>query len=162
MSTTDRPATTTAMFARVLGPFFAIVPVTVAVRGSHMRTQLREFEANPMWAWVLGAVLLLFGLVIICFHQYWRSAAAILVSLLGWFLAVRGLLLLTVPHLYDSAANALVGPLAYVFVRAGFIGLAVVGLYLTYVGWSGSAAPSRPEPAAVSAAEDRRNDRQGD
>jgi len=39
----------TRMFARVLGPFFTIVPTTVAVRGSHMRTLFTEFQANPMW-----------------------------------------------------------------------------------------------------------------
>jgi hypothetical protein len=111
------------MFARILGPFFAIVPATVAVRSAQMRILLSEFEANPMWAWVSGAFLLMSGLIIIGLHQYWRSAAAIMVSLLGWFLAVRGVLLLTVPQLYNSAGNALTGPVSYVLVRVGFGGL---------------------------------------
>ncbi len=123
------------MFARVLGPFLVIVPTTVAVRSSHMRTLLSEFEANPMWAWVLGAFLLIAGLVIIAFHQYWRGAAAVIVSAVGWFFAIRGLLLLVVPQTFNSAANALTGPVAYALVRLFFVGLAVVGLYLTYVGW---------------------------
>jgi hypothetical protein len=41
----------------------------------------------------------MFGLVIIAFHQYWRSPDAIIVSLVGWFLAIRGVLLLNVPGL---------------------------------------------------------------
>jgi hypothetical protein len=51
-----------------------------------------------MWPWLFGAILLISGLVIIAFHQYWRSPAAVIVSIVGWFLAVRGVLLLTVPR----------------------------------------------------------------
>ena len=36
-----------------------------------------------MWPWLFGAILLLSGLVIIAFHQYWRSPAAIIVSVAG-------------------------------------------------------------------------------
>jgi hypothetical protein len=97
----------TRMFARVLGPFFTIVPTTVAVRGAYVRTLFSEFQANPMWPWLFGAILLIAGLIIIAFHQYWRSLAAVIVSAAGWFLAIRGVLLLTVPAAYNAAGNAL-------------------------------------------------------
>ena len=135
MSTSEQARVRTRMFARTLGPFFTIVPTTVAVRGSYMRTLFTEFKANPMWPWLFGAILLMFGLVIIAFHQYWRSPAAIIVSVLGWFLAIRGLLLLTVPAAYDAAGNALYDSGAIAVIWVVFIGLASAGLYLTYVGW---------------------------
>jgi hypothetical protein len=103
MSPLEQSQIRTRMFARVLGPFFSIVPTTVAIRGSYMQTLFTEFKANPMWPWLFGAILLMFGLVIIAFHQYWRSPEAIIVSLVGWFLAIRGVLLLTVPQAYNAA-----------------------------------------------------------
>ena len=106
MSTSEQAQVRTRMFARALGPFFTIVPTTVAIRGAYMRTLFTEFKANPMWPWLFGAILLMFGLVIIAFHQYWRSPAAIIVSVVGWFLAIRGVLLLTVPQAYNAAGNA--------------------------------------------------------
>jgi vacuolar-type H+-ATPase subunit I/STV1 len=135
MSTSEQAHVRTRMFARALGPFFTIVPTTVAVRGSYMRTLFTEFKANPMWPWLFGAILLIFGLVIIAFHQYWRSPAAVIVSLVGWFLAIRGVLLLTVPQAYDAAGNAVYNSGATAAIWAMFIGLASAGLYLTYVGW---------------------------
>jgi FtsH-binding integral membrane protein len=135
MSTSEQAQVRTRMFARALGPFFTIVPTTVAVRGSYMRTLFTEFKANPMWPWLFGAILLIFGLVIIAFHQYWRSPAAIIVSLVGWFLAIRGVLLLTVPQAYDAAGNAVYNSGATAAIWAVFICLASAGLYLTYVGW---------------------------
>ena len=135
MSAADQSQIRTRMFARAFGPFFTIIPSIVAARATtQMPVLLHEFASDPMWQWVLGAVLLMGGSVIIAFHQYWRSAAAILVSLLGWFLAIRGLLVLAVPNIYNSAGNALEQN-AIPVVRAIFIALALVGLYLTYVGW---------------------------
>jgi hypothetical protein len=135
MSTSEQAQVRTRMFARALGPFFTIVPTTVAVRGAYMRTLFTEFKANPMWPWLFGAILLIAGLVIIAFHQYWRSPAAIIVSLVGWFLAIRGVLLLTVPQAYNAAGNAVYSSGANAAIWAVFLCLASAGLYLTYVGW---------------------------
>lgn len=135
MSTVEQAHIRTRLFARVLGPFFTIVPTTVAVRGSYMQALFTEFKANPMWPWLFGAILLMFGLVIIAFHQYWRSPAAVIVSVVGWFLAIRGVLLLTVPGAYDAAGNAVYGSGAAAAIWAVFLSLAGSGLYLTYVGW---------------------------
>lgn len=137
---TEQSQLRTRMFARALGPFFAIVPTIVAIRSAAMRTLFDEFGANPMWPWLFGAVLLLFGSLIIAFHQYWRSAAAVIVSLLGWFLALRGLALLTMPATFEEAGEAIYrsGTITVVRVLFGCLGLA--GLYLTYVGY-------KPHPA---------------
>ena len=135
MSTPEQAQLRTRMFARALGPFFTIVPTTVAVRGSYMRTLFTEFKANPMWPWLFGAILLISGLVIIAFHQYWRSPAAIIVSVVGWFLAIRGVLLLTVPAAYDKAGDVVYSSGATVAIWVVFLCLALSGLYLTYVGW---------------------------
>jgi hypothetical protein len=139
MSTPEQSQIRTRMFARAMGPFLTIVPTTVAVRGSYMQTLFNEFKANPMWPWLYGAILLGGGLFIIAFHQYWRSPAAIIVSVVGWFFAIRGVLLLTVPQAYNAAGNAVYSSGATAAIWVVFICLALAGLYLTYVGW-------KPEP----------------
>ena len=148
MRQSDPSQIRTRMLARAFGPFFLIVPSIIALRASsQMPVLLHEFSNDPMWQWVLGAVLLMWGSGIIAFHQYWRSAAAILVSLLGWFLAIRGVLILAVPNIYNSAGNALEQS-AIPLVRGIFAGLALVGLYLTYVGWIAKPAEQdRPDAA---------------
>ncbi|MEM6108394.1 hypothetical protein AAHS21_19480 [Mycobacterium sp. 050272] len=135
MSQPDPSQFRTRMFARAFGPFFLIVPSIVAFRAtSQMPVLLDEFSRDPMWQWALGALLLMWGSVIVAFHQYWRSVAAVLVSLLGWFLAIRGILILAIPDVYDSAGKSLQEN-AIPVVRAIFGAIALVGLYLTYVGW---------------------------
>ena len=53
------------MFARVLGPFFTIIAMVVAMRAQDMRQLLSEFTASDVWPWVTGAFILMGGIVIV-------------------------------------------------------------------------------------------------
>ncbi|MBV8177804.1 MAG: hypothetical protein JO045_03120 [Mycobacterium sp.] len=150
MSASQESQIRTRMFARVLGPFSVIACVTAVVRASDMRTLVSDFGANPLWPWVAGAFVLVGGLIIVALHQYWRSAAAVIVSLLGWLLVLRGLFLLAFPATFMSMANSVVG--AGALWRTVCICFALIGLYLTYVGWM--PAPSRPTSQAASSTTD--------
>jgi hypothetical protein len=129
---TQESQTRTRAFARVLGPWLIIVPGIIAVRAPDMGALASEFFDSPLFVWFSGALLLFAGLLIIAFHQYWSSAAAVLISLFGWVLAIRGLVLMAAPALYE---RAVVIADATWLVRIMFGILVVIGFYLTYVGW---------------------------
>ncbi len=133
MSATVESRARTRAFARVIGPFLVIVPGILVVRAAGIGGILSAFFQNEALVWTLGSLLFLSGLVIIAFHQCWSGAAAILISLFGWFLALRGLALLVVPQLIAHGAAASLHELAA--VRIGFSLLVLIGLWLTYVGW---------------------------
>ena len=130
----------TRAFARVLGPWLAIVPGIIALRAPAMGALASDFFKSDLFVWFAGALLVLGGLLIIAFHQYWSSAAAVIISLFGWILALRGVVLMAAPDLYERAAMAM-GAIS--LVRLIFGTLVAIGLYLTYVGWlSKSPSPS--------------------
>lgn len=137
---------TTRMFARVIGPYFLVVPLTAALRASEMQTLLSDFEASPVWAWFGGAITLLLGLLVVALHPYWNGPPAVIVSALGWLMVVRGVLLLAFPAALMSAANAVIG--TGTVWRVGYAALALLGLYLTVVGWRPAAQPSRSRVGA--------------
>jgi len=122
----------TRAFARVIGPWVVIVPCIIVLRASGMAALATDFFKNDLFVWFAGALLLFAGLLIIAFHQYWSSVAAVMISLFGWILALRGLVLMAASELHEHAATAMV---AISVVRLIFGVLIVVGLYLTYVGW---------------------------
>jgi len=145
MKTSQQSEARTRMFARVFGPYLVVVTITAAAHASQMRTRATEFGASPVWAFVTGAFILLSGLIVVALHQYWQGAAAIIVSVLGWTTAIKGLALLAFPQSYISTVNSAIDA---VWWRVGFAVIALVGLYLTYVGWA--PAPNRPVPQAAS------------
>ena len=139
--TTPESIARTRAFARVLGPWLAIAPAIILVRMPDMGVLASDFFQNPLFAWFAGALLLFCGLLIIAFHQYWSSVAAVMISLFGWFLALRGLVLMAAPQLIERATAASMDVVA--LVRIFFGALVLIGLYLTYVGWlTGRPVPS--------------------
>ena len=123
----------TRMFARVMGPYLAIIAASAALRPNAMRAMLSGFEADPLWSWVTGAFIMLLGLTVIALHPYWRGAPAIIVSAFGWLVAVKGLFLVVGSHTYFSMANSAVDAMGW--WRTGAAIEVLIGLYLAYVGW---------------------------
>jgi len=122
----------TRAFARIIGPWLVIVPGIVVLRMSDMGALASEFFKSVLFEWFAGALLLFGGLLIIAFHQYWSSVAAVMISLFGWVLALRGVVLLAAPQLYERAGMAI----GEAFLARLIFGVLVAaGLYLTYVGW---------------------------
>jgi len=139
MPTTIESQARTRAFARVIGPYVAIIATVTAVRMGTMEDMISAFFANFALVYTLGAFLLLLGLVVVAFHQIWSSAAAIVISLIGWLMVLRGIVLLAAPQLIQHAANAMLG--ATPAIRVGFSLAAVLGLWLTYVGWVAKPRP---------------------
>ena len=132
----------TRAFARVLGPWLAIVPGIIALRAPAMGPLASDFFKSDLFVWFAGALLVFGGLLIIAFHQYWSSVAAVLISLFGWILALRGVVLMAAPDLYERAAMSM-GAIS--LVRLIFGTLVAIGLYLTYVGWLAKSASPSPK-----------------
>ena len=133
MSATLESKVRTRAFARVIGPFLVIVPGIIIIRAPGLGTILSAFFQNEALVWMMGALLFFCGLLIIAFHQYWSSPAAVMISLFGWFLALRGFILLAAPQLILRGATASMDMIPA--VRIGFSILVLIGLWLTYVGW---------------------------
>lgn len=152
MSSSQPTLATTRMFARVIGPFVIIITGTAIARASAMRTLLNDFQANSVWSWVTGAFVLLTGLVVIALHPYWRGAPAIIVSVFGWMTALKGFFLMALPQDYLSFAGTAVN--ALVWWQVSFVAMAILGGYLTFVGWMPTAG--RPAPPQTSSATDIR------
>jgi hypothetical protein len=146
MPSTAESAARTRVFARVIGPWLVIVPGIIAVRAPDMGTLAAAFFENPLFVWFADALLLFGGLLIIAFLQYWSSAAAIVISLFGWFLTLRGAVLLAAPQLIERGAA--VSTRALPLVQAGFGVAVLIGLWLTYIGWIAKPAssPSKDNP----------------
>jgi hypothetical protein len=132
----------TRAFARVIGPFVAIATLIIAIRLPDLTGLVDDLFANAVMPWILGATMLIAGLVVIAFHQYWRGVTAVLISLFGWFVALRGVTMMAFPSAIETGAgDALASPGLLLTARVFFVLMTAMGLWLTYVGWI---APKRP------------------
>lgn len=131
----------TRAFARVIGPFVALATLIIAIRLPDLTDLLDDLFANAVLPWVLGAMMLVMGLIVIAFHQYWRGVTAVLISLLGWFVALRGLTMMAFPAAMEAGTGGtLASPDLLLAARVFFGLMTLMGLWLTYVGWRRVAA----------------------
>jgi hypothetical protein len=137
----------TRAFARVIGPYIATFTTIYAIRLPDLLGLINDLFAQPVLVWMLGALMLGAGLVIIGGHRNWRGPLAVTVSLFGWFVALRGFLLIANPTAIQSGVDAtMLSPTATTLARIFFGALAVAGLLLTYAGWFTN--PAVPNPSA--------------
>ncbi|MUL82497.1 MULTISPECIES: hypothetical protein [unclassified Mycolicibacterium] len=126
----------TRAFARVLGPFVAVVTLIITIRLPSLGDLLGDLFTSGTLPWILGAAMFVMGLVVIAFHQYWYSVTAVLISLFGWFVALRGVAMMAIPSAIQTGANATVtSPGLLIAARGFFLLLTAMGLWFTYVGW---------------------------
>jgi hypothetical protein len=131
----------TRVFARVLGPYVAVATLIIAIRLPQLGDLMSDLFSSGTLPWILGAAMLMMGLIVIAFHQYWYSVTAVLISLFGWFVALRGVTMMAVPSAIKTGADTTVGsPGLLIAARIFFLLLAVMGLWFTFVGWRPEAA----------------------
>ena len=136
----------TRAFARVIGPYVAIFTLLYAFRLPDQLWLVDALFSEPALVFMLGALMIAGGLVIIGGHRSWRGPLAITISLLGWFIAIRGFLLVAAPSTLESGVDAtLLSPTAMAVSRGFFALLGAAGLLLTYAGWF--TRPRAVEPA---------------
>jgi hypothetical protein len=139
MPATRESQARTDAFARVIGTWLVIVPGIIVLRASGMSAFASEFFENGLFVWFAGALLLFGGLLIIAFHQFWSSVAAVIISLFGWIPGASRL------GAHGRSPNCTNGPLC-LWTRYLSCGSCSVFssrlLYLSYVGWL--AKPASP------------------
>jgi hypothetical protein len=136
----------TRAFARVIGPYIATFTAVYAIRLPDLVGYINDLFAQPVLVWLLGALMLAGGLIIIGGHRSWRGPLAVTVSLFGWFVAARGFLLIADPAAIQSGVDTtMLSPTGTTLARIFFGALAVTGLLLTYAGWF--TKPTAPKPA---------------
>jgi hypothetical protein len=57
----------TRAFARVIGPFVALATLIVAIRLPDLTGLIDDLFANAVLPWILGAMMLVVGLIVIAF-----------------------------------------------------------------------------------------------
>jgi hypothetical protein len=129
----SNPADRTRMIARAAGPYFLIMGAVLAVRGADLALIFPAFMQDGPLALVTGAFTLIVGLAVLAAHHHWTSPAAVAISLTGALAALKGAMLMLAPDVGAGLSAAFLR--APLFPAASGLLLALLGAWLTWVGW---------------------------
>ena len=126
----------TLFLAKLFGLYCVIVALAMMTRRQSAVATVRALIASPPLLLLVEVIGLAGGLAMILGHNIWSGGALpVVVTLVGWLMAIRGAALLA---LSPSVTMKLFEALRYeqlFYVYMG--GTLILGLYLTYAGFSG-------------------------
>ena len=132
-SPTD-PHVRTRTIARVGGPYFLVMALTLFARADSLALLFPAFMRDDPLVLVTGAFTVVAGLAIVAAHHHFNSPAAVAISLLGIAAALKGAILMVAPDMGSILTDAFVrAPIQAVIVA---IVMLFLGVWLTFVGWA--------------------------
>jgi hypothetical protein len=81
---------TSVFLAKLLGPFFAVVGISVLVNAAAFRGIVKEFLNSPGLIFLTGLVTLPAGLAIVLTHNVWVANWPVLITIVGWLGVISG------------------------------------------------------------------------
>jgi len=82
---------TSVFLAKLIGPFFAVVGISVLLNADAFRGIVKEFLKSPGLIFLTGLITLPIGLAIVLTHNVWVADWPVLVTLIGWLAVISGI-----------------------------------------------------------------------
>ncbi len=115
--------------AHTLGVFYVVIGLSMFLRPVAYRDMAAEFFASPALCYTGGIMALLFGLVVLAFHEEWRGALGITVGIIGWLATAKGVFLIIYPNMFKKIFGVLTR--SDKSLRIAGICALLIGFYLT-------------------------------
>ncbi len=120
-------------FARLLGIYLLIMTLFMLVRRKEVEALTNELFASKGGLYIAGALSLLIGLIIVIAHPIWEWNWRGLITLLGCLSILKGVLRLGFTDQARKIEPKLIQGVGYWIIC---IVIAVIGIYLTYSGFT--------------------------
>jgi uncharacterized membrane protein len=96
---------TSILLAKIIGPLFLVVGTGIFINLEHYRRILADFGASPFQIYVSGMTALIFGLLVVAFHNVWAWSWPVIITILGWATLLKGVLRVVAPKLVRDRAE---------------------------------------------------------
>ena len=88
---------TSVFLAKLLGPFFAVVGISVIMNAEAFRGIVKEFLKSPALIFLSGLLTLPVGIAIVLTHNVWVANWPVLITLIGWLGVISGVARICAP-----------------------------------------------------------------
>ena len=127
--------TTSIFLAKLIGPFFLLVGLSLLVNQAQFGIIANEFLQSPALVFLTGLIILPAGLAVVLTHNVWVADWRVLITLLGWLSLISGIIRLLVPKRALDVGRRLYARPNILHVSAAI--WLVVGAVLSFYGYLG-------------------------
>jgi hypothetical protein len=124
---------TSVFLAKLLGPFFAVVGISVLMNADAFRAIVKELLKSPSLIFLTGLITLPAGIAIVLTHNVWVADWPVLVTLIGWLGIISGIARIVAPRDITTAGKKVATNKNFPMIGGG-IWLAI-GVVLCFFGY---------------------------
>ncbi len=124
---------TSVFLAKLLGPYFVIVGIGVLANLKYYQGMITDFMENKAMLYLGGVMALLFGLIIVLFHNYWALNWAVIITIMGWLGILKGIALIVCPGAMMKLSRAYIENMLPLATNLTVI--IILGAVLCYMGY---------------------------
>ena len=119
--------------AKLIGPFFAIVGLSVLVNASAFRGIAKEFLSSPALIFLSGILTLPVGLAIVLAHNVWVANWPVLITIAGWLGVITGVVRTMAPQRVAAKGKTVVAVHNFPYIAGGI--WFAIGALLCFFGY---------------------------
>jgi hypothetical protein len=88
---------TTLFLAKVIGLYFLVIGLHMALRGKELRLMFEAFAENRPLTYLTSVFALILGLLLVVSHNVWVAGWPVIVTLLSWLVLIKAIAYLLLP-----------------------------------------------------------------
>ena len=119
--------------AKILGPYCIIVGAGVLFNVKIYQKVMEDFCKNSALLYLGGIFALLFGLLILQFHNVWAANWTVIITIFGWGGLIKGAWLIIFPNSLTKLTEAYKKKTA--LLKVHLLVAIVLGIFLTVKGY---------------------------
>ena len=86
------------LIAKILGPYLTIVAIGIMFNLKAYQRMMEDFLKNAALIYLGGVLALIFGIVIVLFHNVWLAGWPVIITIFGWMGLIKGVWLIVFPN----------------------------------------------------------------
>lgn len=122
------------LLAKILGPYFVIVAIGLMLNPKFYQGMMEDFLKNSALLYLGGVLALIFGIVVVLFHNVWVAGWQVIITIFGWMGLIKGIWLIVFPNSTGKLTQFYQKKPA--LLKVHMLIVLVIGLLLTIKGYS--------------------------
>ena len=124
---------TTLFLAKIIGLYFLVIGLHMALRGKELRVMFEAFAENRPLTYLTSVFVLILGLLLVVSHNVWVAGWPVIVTLLSWLVLIKAVAYLLLP--FDAMAGVMRASNRPAWFTFGGILTMALGLFLAGKGF---------------------------
>ena len=83
--------------ARIISIIYIFSGVAVLVKTVNLNQFVDEFDKSPTMTYLAGCFGIIFGMILVNYHNHWVGNWTVLITLIAWIMLIGGILVIVFP-----------------------------------------------------------------